>query len=85
MYWETIDENLYYEAGEKDIVQVGIGIEYLDKMIEQNKRVLKYLQEKYPERTFKISKIHYHDFGDYQEIEELLTTENDDDDEFNLY
>ena len=78
MFWESIDENLYYEAGEKDIVQVTNIQTYLNKMSEQNKRVLAYLQATYPNRTFRLSKWHSHDFGQYQEIEEFLETQNDD-------
>jgi len=85
MFWESIDENLYYEAGEKEIVQVTNTQTYINKMSEQNKRVLTYLQATYPNRTFRLSKWHSHDFGQYQEIEELFVTENDDDDDFNLY
>lgn len=83
MFWETIDEDLYYEAGEKEIVQVTNTQTYLNKMSEQNKQVLSYLQATYPNRTFRLSKWHSHDFGQYQEIEELFVTENDNDDDFN--
>jgi len=75
--WESIGEELYREAGEKEIVQVGIDKPYLKEMAEQNQRVLFYLMNKYPERKFRLSKWSKHDFGDYQEIEEEMLTQLD--------
>ena len=74
--WETIDENLFNEAGEK-IVSVSNKKEYVEDMRVQNVRVLDFLENKYPDRTFRLSKWHNHDFGIYQEIEERTVEEVD--------
>lgn len=76
VYWESIDESLYEEAGEKDIVQVSSEKEYWLDMCAQNRRVLNYLKEKYPDRTFR-TKDYSHDFGQYQEVEERFISEED--------
>tara|TARA_R110000868_G_scaffold99181_2_gene273058 strand:+ start:3744 stop:4187 length:444 start_codon:yes stop_codon:yes gene_type:complete len=75
--WESVDEETYMEAGEKDIVQVSKEKPYLKEMVQQNQRVFFYLTNKYPQRKFRISKWHNHEFGDYQEVEEEMLTKND--------
>jgi hypothetical protein len=70
--WESIDDELFSEAGTGDYVFVKIDEPYLEKMKVQNKKVLVYLETKYPDRTFRVSKWHKHDFGDYQDIEEKV-------------
>ncbi len=77
--WESIDESLYEEAGEKEIVQVSNKEYWLD-MCAQNKRVIKYLNKKYPDRKFR-TKDCQHDFGQYQEILEKVSYEEDEEDE----
>ena len=79
--WESINEELYTEAGEKELVCVHSEKPYIDEMKAQNIRVYKYLVNKYPERTFRLSKWHSHDFGQYQEIEELLSYDDGEDEE----
>lgn len=76
VYWESIDESLYYEAGEKEIVQVSKDKPYLDDMILQNVRVMIYLNATYPERKFK-RKMNSHEFGQYEEIMEEITSLDD--------
>lgn len=78
--WESIDEVLYEEAGEKEIVQVVKDESNLHAIVAQNKRVVEYLENKYPERKFRCSKLHYHDFGTYQEVEEKVEYEKEDND-----
>lgn len=78
--WESIDESLYEEAGEKEFVQVSQTKEYWLDMCAQNKRVIKYLNEKYPERKFR-TKDYSHDFGQYQEIEERIDCEDYEDED----
>ena len=75
--WESVGEDLYTEAGEKEIVQVSKDKPYMRDMAEQNHRVLFYLMNKYPQRRFRLSKWNKHDFGDYQEVEEEMITKND--------
>ena len=79
-YWEAIDESVYNEAGESSIVQVKTGADYWDDMIAQNKRVMSYLESKYPDRRFK-TKNYCHDFGMYQEVLERFKDSSDDEDE----
>jgi len=77
--WSAIDEELYAEAGETDIVQVDSNDpEYMPRMEQQNKKVYDYLIKKYPDRQFRISEWHKHDFGDYQEVEERFEYAEDD-------
>lgn len=77
--WETIGDYEYDEAGEV-CVQVSADEDYIDEMIAQNKRILAVLTAKYPERHFRISKMHNHDFGSYQEVEEGFEYDDKDDD-----
>lgn len=71
--WESIGDDLFNEAGFGEVVSVSSDQTYITKMGEQNEKVLKFLQEKYPERTFRLSKWHEHDFGPYQEVEERIS------------
>ena len=80
--WETIEDKLFDEAtGGEKCVQVIKDGEYLDAMETQNKKVLAYLNEKYPARRFKLSKWNAHDFGAYQEVLEAIEYEIDEDED----
>ena len=46
LQYESIDESLYIESGEKAIVYVTSDVPYIDEMTAQNKRVLEYLKNK---------------------------------------
>jgi hypothetical protein len=81
--WETIDEALYLEAGEKEIVQVSKDNDYSNKMLAQAERVLNYLKEKYPDRIFR-RKWYDHDFGSYIEVEEYMTYDDGEDEDEDL-
>jgi len=75
--WESVGEELFIEAGEKECVQVSLEKPYLKEMAEQNQRVFFYLTKRYPKRKFRISQWYKHEFGDYQEIEEEMITQLD--------
>ena len=77
--WEAIDEQLYTEAGESELVQVSRDSEYLEAMELQVERVLSYLREKYPERAFR-KKWNSHDFGSYCEVIERMEYEEEEND-----
>ena len=79
IWLKSVDEDLYTEAGEKNIVQVSDG-DYVQSMEQQNKRVLYFLREKYPERTFRLSPWHSHEFGKYQEVEEKIRYDDEEED-----
>lgn len=79
--WESIDDELFAEAGEGACVQVKRDTDYMGEMESQNKKVLAYLQAKYPERQFRLSKWYPHDFGAYQEILERMVYNDDNDDD----
>lgn len=74
--WESIDDSQYMEAGEKKIVQVTRDGEYIEDMEAQNKRVIEYLREKNPKTVYRL-KWNNHEFGMYQEVEELKEYEDD--------
>ena len=78
--WEAIDDELFAELGE-ELVSVSKEQGYTVKMGLQNGRMLKFLEEKYPERTFRISKWKPHDFGEYQEVEEHKDYDDGEDEE----
>lgn len=50
-------------------------------MQDQNKRVADYLNQKYEDRLFKLSKWYSHDFGSYQEVLERIGYEVDEDED----
>ena len=79
--WETIDDSLFSEAKCGDYVFVKSDEPYLEEMKIQNKKVLDYLEKTYPDRTFRVSKWHRHDFGDYQDIEEKIGYDDGEDEE----
>lgn len=75
--WETIDDELWDEAGVGECIQVSSTKDYMGDMEIQNKKVLAYLTNKYPARRFKLSKWNPHDFGAYQEVLEAVEYEYD--------
>lgn len=79
--WESIDDSLFEECKVGDLVCVS-DKPYMQEMEKQNKKVVAILTEKYPERKFRVSKWHPHDFGSYQEVEERMEYDDDDDEEF---
>lgn len=80
--WESIDDSLFLEAtGGEPCVNVDRTRDYMTAMSEQNRLALVYLKAKYPDRLFRLSKWHAHDFGDYQEVEERIEYEELDDEE----
>lgn len=82
--WESIGESLFEECKIGELVCVSNG-EYREKMAHQNKKVVEILSEKYPERNFRVSKWHPHDFGPYQEVEEKIEYDNDEDEDFTSF
>lgn len=78
--WESINDELFAEAGAGECIQVNSEDHtYLQRMDEQNKKVLAFLKAKYPDREFRRSKWHQHEFGPYQEIEEAVYYEEQED------
>lgn len=80
--WESIDESLFKEANVGECVQVSMTEDYINAMRKQNIDVLDFLRKKYPDRRFRLSKWHSHDFGQYQEVEEGVYVEDDEDDDY---
>lgn len=69
--YESIDDSLIEEAlqGEK-LVCVSKDNDYIEAMDIQNRKIRDFLNDKYPDRAFRIGQINYHDFGQYREVEE---------------
>lgn len=82
--WESISDELFESCGVGKVFQVLRTDVYMEFMEAQNEKVIVILREKYPDREFRCSKWHSHDFGSYQEVEEKIAYEDEDEEEENV-
>lgn len=79
--WDVIDDSNYAKINEK-MVQVNKDDDsYLEKMLEQNKKMIAYLQKENPKAIYAI-RSHSHEWGMYEEVIELVAVEDEEEDDY---